>query len=53
MDIKSLVAVLEGILEEHGEDDAEEHRHEDTTLFHSATDEEGLRCCAIEANRAA
>ncbi len=52
MDINSLVAVLEGVLEEHGEEDAEERRREDTTLFDSATDEEGLRCCAVETNRA-
>ncbi len=53
VDINSLVVVLEGALEEHGEEDAEERRREDTTLFDSATDEEGLRCCAVETNRAA
>lgn len=41
-------AVLKGVLEEHGEEDAEECQHEDTTLFDSATDEEGLRCCTTE-----
>ncbi len=53
VDINSLVVVLEGVLEEHGEEDAEERRREDTTLFDSATDEEGLRCCAVETNHAA
>lgn len=45
MDVDSLVAVLKGVLEEHGEEDAEERQHEDTTLFE-------LRCCAIATNHA-
>ncbi len=37
MNINSLAAFLEGVLEELGEEYAEERRREDTTLFDSAT----------------
>ena len=48
VNIDSLAAVLEGVLEEHGEEDTKERRCEDTALFHSAAD--GLGYCTIEAD---
>ena len=43
MDADSFAAILEGVLEEHGEEDAKERRREDTALLHPATNWEGLR----------
>ena len=48
--IDSVAAVLEGVLEEHGEDDTKDRRRKDAALFHSAAAMEGLRCCTIEAD---
>ena len=41
VDVDSLAAVLEGILEEHGEKNAEKCRRKDAPLFHPAANWEG------------
>ena len=50
VNIDSVAAVLEGVLEEHGEDDTKDRRRKDAALFHSSAAMEGLRCCTIEAD---
>ncbi|KAH9488501.1 hypothetical protein Btru_062248 [Bulinus truncatus] len=52
MDVNTLAAILEDVLEEHGKENAEECRCKDAALFYSAADWEGLGDCAIVANRA-
>ena len=52
VDVDSLAAVLEGVLEEHGEKDTEKCWPKDAPLFHPAADCEGFGCCPIETDRA-
>ena len=49
VDVYSLAAVLEGVLEEHGEEDAEERRCKDAALFYPAADRKGLGGGTVEA----
>ena len=49
MDVYSLAAVLEGVMKEHGEKDAEERRRNYAALFYSAADRKGLGGGAVEA----
>ena len=42
VDVYSLAAVLEGVLEEHGEEYAEERQHKDAALFYPAANRKGL-----------
>ena len=49
MDVYSLAAVLEGVLEEHREEYAEERRHKDAALFYPAANRKGLGGGAVEA----
>lgn len=49
-DVDILTAVLEGILKENGEEDAEDCWREGTALVYSAIDGEGLGCCTTEAD---
>jgi hypothetical protein len=53
VDVDSLTAVIEGVLKEHREKDAEERRCKDSALLHSAANWEGLGGCAIVADGAA
>ena len=53
MDVYSLAAILEGVPEEHGEEDAEERRRKDAALFYPAADRKGLAGGAVEAYCAA
>ena len=52
VDVDSLSAVLEGVLEEHGEKDTQKCRRNDASLFHLAADWEGFGCRPIETDRA-
>ena len=49
MDVYSLAAVLEGVLEEHGEEYVEERRRKDGALFYPAADRKGLGGGAVES----
>ena len=53
VDIHSLAAVLEGVLKEHGEEDAKKHWCKDTTLFNTVADRKGLGCGTIKTHCAA
>ena len=42
VDVYSLAAILEGVLEEHGKEDPEERRRKDAALFYPAADRKDL-----------
>ena len=53
VDVDSLAAVLEGVLEKPGEKGTEKCRCKDAALFHPDADWEGFGCRPIEIERAA
>ena len=50
VDIHPFTAVFEGVLQEHGEEDAKKCWRKDTALLNTTVDRKGLRRCTTETH---